>query len=112
MNLPIDRTHPPSEITYDDGARHLTLRPWALTDVDALVDAIRASEPELRHFMPWAHGPITREGYFELVARFQADYWAGREYVWGIFSASGEVLGGVGLHPRVALNPRALEVSY
>ncbi len=29
-----------------------------------------------------------------------------------MFSESGDVLGGVGLHPRIALNPRALEVGY
>ncbi len=112
MNLPIDRAHPPSRVVYDDGTRRLVLRPWALSDVDALVAAITRSVPELKHFMPWAHGPVTRDGYYELVARFQASYWAGREYVLGVFSAEGEVLGGVGLHPRVALNPSALEVGY
>lgn len=112
MSLPIDRAHPPSRITYDDGARRLVIRPWALTDVDALVAAIRASTSELRHFMPWAHGPVTREGYYELVTRFHANYWAGREYVVGLFSEAGEVLGGAGLHPRVALNPSGLEVGY
>jgi RimJ/RimL family protein N-acetyltransferase len=40
------------------------------------------------------------------------DYWAGREIVFGMFSEKGEVLGGLGLHPRTALNPRALEVGY
>src|SRR5262249_30995512 len=30
----------------------------------------------------------------------------------GIFSPRGEILGGVGLHPRTALNPHALEVGY
>jgi len=112
MSLPIDRAHPPSRVVYDDGARQLVLRPWALSDVDALVAAIHASLPELRCFMPWSHGPVTREIYYELVTRFMASYWGGRDYIFGMFSASGEVLGGTGLHPRVPLNPSALEVGY
>lgn len=97
---------------YRDEARYLELRPWAFADVDALMEAVTKSLPELQAFMPWAHLPITRPGEYALVAKFQADYHAGREYVLGMFSASGEVLGGVGLHPRVVLNPRALEVGY
>lgn len=110
--FPIDRTHPPSRIVYDDGDYHLELRPWALPDVDALMAAVAASAAELRAFMPWAHAPPSREAEYALVAGFQARYWAGSDYVLGMFSARGEVLGGVGLHPRVPLNPRGLEVGY
>lgn len=110
--FPVDRTHSPSRLVYSDADRFLELRPWALADADALIAAIAASVPELRRFMPWAHGPVTREVYYPLIARFQADHWAGREYVLGMFSESGEVLGGVGLHPRVPLNPAGLEVGY
>jgi ribosomal-protein-serine acetyltransferase len=108
----VDRAHPPSRLVYRDGARYLALRPWAFADVDALMEAVTQSLPELRAFMPWAHQPMTREGEYALVAKFLADYHAGHEYVLGMFSEAGEVLGGVGLHPRVALNPRALEVGY
>ena len=117
-HFPIDRAHPPSRLVYRDPAgplRHLEyleLRPWAFHDVDALLDAVTRSLPELRAFMPWAHQPMTRETEYALVATFQAQYHAGREYVFGMFSERGEVLGGVGLHPRVALNPTALEVGY
>ena len=50
--FPVDRTHPPSRVVYRDGARHLELRPWAPSDVDALLDAVGRSVPELRQFMP------------------------------------------------------------
>jgi RimJ/RimL family protein N-acetyltransferase len=110
--FPIDRTHPPSRVVHDDGATFLELRPWAPADVDALMAAVAESAPELRGFMPWAHLPMTRAGQYELVARFSADYHAGREYILGMFSRAGAPLGGVGLHPRVALNPRGLEIGY
>lgn len=110
--FPVDRAHPPSRLVYRDSARCLELRPWAFGDVDALMESVAQSATELRAFMPWAHQPRTREGDYALLAKFQADYHAGREYVLGMFSEAGEVLGGVGLHPRVALNPRALEVGY
>lgn len=111
-DLPIDRTHPPARIVYDDGARRLVLRPWSYADVDALMAGVVASQGALRGFMPWSHAAPTREEEHTLVTRFQSDYFAGREYVMGMFGASGEVLGGIGLHPRVALNRRALEVGY
>lgn len=110
--IPVDRTHPPARIEYDDGARRLTLRPWDYPDVDALVAAVIASQGELRGFMPWAHEAPTRDEEHSLVTRFRADYFAGREYVVGLFDGDGAVLGGAGLHPRCALNPRALEVGY
>ena len=110
--LPVDRAHPPARVVYDDGARHLTLRPWGYGDVDALLDAVVASTPELKGFMPWAHVPPTREAEHALVTRFLGDYFGGREHVFGCFGAGGEVLGGAGLHPRAPLNPKSLEVGY
>jgi len=62
--------------------------------------------------MPWAHVTITREVQYAYVAKSQADYHAGRDCVFGMFSEAGEALGAVGLHPRVPLNPRGLEVGY
>ena len=112
MSFPVDRAHPPSRLVFDDGARRLELRPWAMTDVDPLTQAVNESLPELRAFMPWAHQPITREFEYALLARFQADYYAGRDLGFGMFGENGEILGGVGLHPRVPLNPRGLEVGY
>ncbi len=108
----IDRTHPPSLITFRGGGRTLVLRPWRLTDIDALLRAVSESAPSLRSFMPWAHATPTREEEYTLVTGFQERYWSGREYLLGMFAEDGSVLGGVGLHPRVALNPQGLEVGY
>jgi ribosomal-protein-serine acetyltransferase len=110
--FPIDRMHPPRRVVHRGAGKVIELRPWSVDDVDPLVAAIEASRAELRAFLPWAHQPVTRAGQFEVVRRFHADYWAGRDHVMGIFSEAGEVLGGVGLHPRIPLNPKGLEVGY
>ncbi len=110
--FPIDRLHPPTRVTYRDAGRFIELRPYAFTDVDRLAAAHDRSRAERKGFMPWCHAPSTREQDFDLVARFQASYWSGREYVYGVFSEEGALLGGCGLHPRTALNPAALEVGY
>src|SRR5688572_18616349 len=110
--FPIDRMHPPRRIIHREEGRHLELRPWSFDDIDPLIAAIEASRTELRAFMPWAHAPITREAEYRLIAGFQADYWAGLQYLMGMFSERGEIIGGIGLHPRVALNPKGLEVGY
>lgn len=108
----IDRSHPPSLVEFRGNGRYLALRPWGLRDVDALLRAVHESAAALRPYMPWAHSIPTREDEYALVTRFQESYWAGREYVLGMFAEDGTVLGGVGLHPRVPLNPRGLEVGY
>jgi RimJ/RimL family protein N-acetyltransferase len=110
--FPIDRAHPPRSVRYRDGARELEIGPWALEEVDACVAVMQESLPELRAFLPFAHAPITREGQYRAFTDFLADWWAGRQYVAALRGPAGEILGGVGLHPRVALNPAALEVGY
>jgi ribosomal-protein-serine acetyltransferase len=110
--FPIDRLHPPRRIVYRDDARHVEVRPWTLSDADALVAAVQSSLAEVRAFMVWAHMPLSREGEYDLIAKLAADYWAGRQYVVGIFDGDGTIVGGAGLHPRTALNPRALELGY
>lgn len=108
----IDRAHPPARIVFRDASRTLTLRPWNLSDIDRLKRAVEESTEALKPYMPWAHEAPTREGEYALIAGFQANYWAGRDYVYGCFSDDGTVLGGAGLHARVPLNPRGLEVGY
>lgn len=110
--FPVDRLHPPSRVVFARGEHRFELRPYTFGDIDRLAAAIEASRAELKGFMPWSHAPSTREADFDLVVRFQASYWSGREYVFGIFAEGGELLGGCGLHPRTALNASALEVGY
>lgn len=111
-DFPLDRTHPPRSIRYRDAERCFVLRPWCLDDVSPLLAAVEASNKELREFMVWAHEPLALESEFQIVRNFMAEYWAGRQYVFGLFDEGGTLLGGAGLHPRTALNPKALEVGY
>jgi ribosomal-protein-serine acetyltransferase len=110
--FPIDREHPPRSIHYRGEHRYLQIAPWALEDVDAGTAALEASLPELRAFMPFAHAPITREGRFRVSANFNADWWSGKQYVAALRGARGEIVGGIGLHPRTPSNPKALEIGY
>jgi RimJ/RimL family protein N-acetyltransferase len=110
--FPIDRRHPPRRVEHRHATHSFVLRPWSFDDVDAQSAAIAESAQELRAFMPWSHATLTREERFALIASFQASYWRGDEYLFGIFDADGAVVGGLGLHPRVPLNPAALEVGY
>jgi RimJ/RimL family protein N-acetyltransferase len=109
----VDRTHPPRRIVYRDGHRELVLRPWAFEDIEALTNAISESSNELRAFMPWAHDPLSWTSQYGVIQRFREAYWAGREYVFGLFDGRSHVLlGGAGLHPRTPMNPKALEIGY
>jgi RimJ/RimL family protein N-acetyltransferase len=100
-------TDVPEEVALPDvGAR---LRRHRVEDVDALLTAIEESRDHLRPHMPWAD-----EGRAEL-AGFVADaivQWdAGRDRNFLIEDvATGELLGGCGLHDRVGVG--GLEIGY
>ena len=81
-------------------------------DVDALLEAISESLPELKRFMLWAHFPSTLDPEFQQnrIAAAREAYRTGADFVFHLWSGD-EIVGGAGLHPR-ALNPRALEVGY
>jgi RimJ/RimL family protein N-acetyltransferase len=112
--FPVDRAHPPRRIVFRDPQRHLVLRPFAVDDVDASVAAIQASLPELRAFLSWAHLPVTQETQLATISRFQGEYWtAGRDMFFAAIDGNdGAMIGGLGLHARVPLNPSGLEVGY
>lgn len=90
----------------------LRLRPWNPADAPQVKAAIDTSLDHLRRFLPWtATEPQTLEEKVTLLRQFRARFDLGEEYVFGVFSADAdELLGGVGLHPRVG--PWALEIGY
>ncbi len=98
------------------GEEALVVAPTLVTDAEEIAAAIAASLPELRRFMPWSHAPQTARSQLQRLLEVEADYFAGRELTMGLFrerpSERRELLAMVGLHPRVDLNPNALEVGY
>jgi RimJ/RimL family protein N-acetyltransferase len=110
--LPVSRRYPARAIVVSGEREPLVLRPLRMTDAEQIVAAVEASLPELRAFMPWAHAPQTLEGQLERLRLGEAKYWAGEELVMGLFGGGDVMLTMVGLHPRVPLNPRGLEIGY
>jgi ribosomal-protein-serine acetyltransferase len=113
---PISRTNPARRIRVAgvDGSSYV-LRPTLVSDVDAILDAIEESLPELMRFMPWSHLPQSVTGQIARLKVVEADYLAGRELNMGLFRVmpDGErLVVMVSLLPRIALNPAALEVGY
>lgn len=111
--LEVSRAFPARKILFEHDGGPLVLRPMAMTDAKTVLDAADASRAELAPFMPWSH---VKKTLTEEVARLrngEADYFAGREMTMGLFrETDGTFLSMVGLHPRVPLNPRGLEIGY
>lgn len=85
---------------------------WTVEHAPALRVALAASEAHLRPWTPWViDGKVPGMSLAERLAQHEAQFDAGAEWVYGLFSADGaEVLGGCGLYPRIG--PRAVEIGY
>jgi RimJ/RimL family protein N-acetyltransferase len=97
---------------YRVETERLVLRCWEPRDAPLLKEAVDASLEHLRDWMPWAEQePQTLEEKVDLLRSFRSEFDAGRNFVYGIFSADeSEVLGGSGLMPRIG--PGGLEIGY
>lgn len=109
--LPVSRKFPARAIHLEHEGRALVFRPTLITDADEVYEALAGSLPELKAWMPWSHLEQTPAGQVERLRACESDYFAGRELVMGLFDG-GRMLSMVGLHPRVELNPNALEIGY
>jgi ribosomal-protein-serine acetyltransferase len=82
----------------------LTLRPWRADDAIALLPVLEANQA---HLGPWIPARVSNPAPVPLLAErldgFAADFVASREWRFAmIVSATGEILGEVGLFPRNA----------
>jgi ribosomal-protein-serine acetyltransferase len=92
------------------GAAGLLLRRWSLADAHQLSAAVAESREHLRPWMAWpADEPLTIEQRRELIIGFERDWRDGGDVVLGIF-VDGRVVGGCGLHRRIARD--GLELGY
>jgi RimJ/RimL family protein N-acetyltransferase len=88
------------------------LRAWSPADAALLGAALAASDAHLRPWTPWVvDGRVPGLSLEERLARHEAAFATGAEWVYGLFDPEGtEVLGGCGLYPRVG--PGAVELGY
>jgi RimJ/RimL family protein N-acetyltransferase len=99
---------PPSKLDLPG----FVLRAWSVEDAAALRAALASSDAHLRAWTPWViDGRVPGLTLEDRLARHAADFAAGTEWVYGLFTPDGtEVLGGCGLYPRVG--PNAVELGY
>ena len=74
-------------------------------------DAIDTNLERLQAWMPWAmNEPSTLDQIAARIEKFSADFSAGVDGTYGIFTADGaNVVGGTGLHPRIE---EGFEIGY
>lgn len=99
----------PETIEIDGTARLEMLGPERAAEV---AEAINASLEHLRPWMEWAHRPTTAHEQAVRLAMEQERFRIGSDAVWTIVdAATGEVLGGCGLHQRTT-DPKVRDIGY
>jgi RimJ/RimL family protein N-acetyltransferase len=86
------------------------LRCWDPADTRAHLAAIEDSSEHLRPWLPWAQEPPTLDRQLAFLRDARARFDRSEDYVYGVFSATGDVIGGAGLHTR--RGPGVLEIGY
>jgi len=92
------------------GADGLLLRRWQLADAEALHRAVSESIEHLRPWMAWvAQEPVPLARRRAMIEGWERFWSRGEDVVLGVF-LDGHVVGGCGLHRRIAAD--GLEVGY
>ena len=90
----------------------VVLRPWREEDADGLWEAVDSSRESLGEWLPWIHEYRGPEDTLPTIRRIQSRWLTREDLVVGIFDkASGQVLGGSGLH-RIDWSLRLFEIGY
>lgn len=97
---------------YRIETERLVIRCYKPTDAAMLKQAIDASLPELKQWMPWAeHEPEPLEDKVQRLRKFRAMFDSDQDYNYGIFNKTEtELIGSTGLHTRAGFNAR--EIGY
>ena len=90
----------------------LVLRCFAPSDAPLVSLALEASLEHLRPWLPWVREePLSLDERIASLRRFRGEFDLDRDQTFGMFSLDErEVVGGIGLHPRVG--PNAREIGY
>jgi ribosomal-protein-serine acetyltransferase len=97
---------PPEMINAGD----LVLKRWEPAWADEATTAVRESLPQLKPFLPWATDAYDLEASRAFIEKSVADWGEGTTFNYGIFTAVGDLVGGIGLMTR--LGPDVLEIGY
>jgi RimJ/RimL family protein N-acetyltransferase len=104
---PVFSAAPPERVELAGG--FALVRPSAAL-VASAVRAINASLDHLRPWMAWAEEPATEEQMAQVYAEGDRAWAERTDFLYVVVDASGEVVGGSGLHPR--LGQTGLEIGY
>ncbi|HLY48612.1 MAG TPA: GNAT family protein [Solirubrobacteraceae bacterium] len=89
----------------------VTLRRWRADDVELLHRAVDESYAHLRPWMDWvAQEPLSVEQRRAMLRRWEEDWRAGGDIIYGTMIDEARVAGGCGLHHR--RGPGVLEIGY
>jgi RimJ/RimL family protein N-acetyltransferase len=91
-------------------AGRLVLKRWEPAWAEQTATAVLESLPELKPFLPWATDDYTVEDSRGFLEMSVADWAKGTAFNYGIFTAGGEILGGIGMMTR--MGPGVLELGY
>jgi ribosomal-protein-serine acetyltransferase len=92
------------------GPRGIVLRRWVRADAESLGRAVAQSLEHVRPWLAWAwQEPLSLERREALIGDWEREWLQGGDVIMGIFM-SGRVVGGCGLHDRIA--PGGLEIGY
>ena len=86
------------------------LRRYALGDVEALHEAIKAGYAEIHPWMPWCVAPVRIEDQRDFVEQSFTRWATGEAFNFGIFDADGRLIGAISLMDRIG--PGGLEIGY
>jgi RimJ/RimL family protein N-acetyltransferase len=86
------------------------LRCWEPSDARAHLVAVEESIDHVRPWLPWARETPSLERQLGFLRASRAAFDRDEDYIYGVFSATGDVIGGSGLHTR--LGPGVLEIGY
>jgi RimJ/RimL family protein N-acetyltransferase len=88
----------------------LVLKRWELAWADEAAAAVRESLPELKPFLPWATDAYDAETSRTFIEMSVENWDKGTTFNYGIFTAVGDLVGGIGLMTR--MGPGVLEIGY
>ena len=105
--MSVDTWRMPYSITTE----RLVLRRYEASDAEQMSRVTLAAKAHLEPWMPWARAePLPADERAALIERFMREFDEGSDFVMGIFTHTGEYLGGTGLLTRRGAG--VLEVGY